>query len=353
MLLPVLFFSMGLLTIAYQKIHAKCNIRILKHLMCVNRSHCAALNAEVASQSDKRLKRKVALVCSYVGSNYYGLQYAKSISGDGKEIILPTIEFEIQQALIRGQLILDSNSVDLGKIMWSRSSRTDKGVHAARIVLSCKLELQPHWSLPTAWNQLLDACHKYLKNSISTCLSKLECLLVCSSTKGFVRERPATGGNTSTSCRSAYSLSQAGVEIDEEAALARLRTCLSKFEGNRSFHNFHRMSAKALKGSRRGPLVAADGDVGEKRVSSSPPSKEMPSDAEDDEESEEEDPVAAAQTMAVDYRRVSMYEAWQASSRPIVGRSRGTVYQCRAFVERRQGRPVVRVRIRGQAFLLQ
>mmetsp|Transcript_8743 Transcript_8743/g.13059 ORF Transcript_8743/g.13059 Transcript_8743/m.13059 type:complete len:233 (+) Transcript_8743:2089-2787(+) len=145
MLLPVLFFSMGLLTIAYQKIHAKCNIRILKHLMCVNRSHCAALNAEVASQSDKRLKRKVALVCSYVGSNYYGLQYAKSISGDGKEIILPTIEFEIQQALIRGQLILDSNSVDLGKIMWSRSSRTDKGVHAARIVLSCKLELQPHW----------------------------------------------------------------------------------------------------------------------------------------------------------------------------------------------------------------
>jgi len=31
--------------------------------------------------------------------------------------------------------------LDLSKISWSRSSRTDKGVHAARIVFSGKLEL--------------------------------------------------------------------------------------------------------------------------------------------------------------------------------------------------------------------
>ena len=149
-----------------------------------------------------------------------------------------------------------------------------------------------------------------------------------------------------------------GLEVDEEVALARLRSCLSKFEGNRSFHNFHRMSAKALKGSRRGPFVAPGQALKsalplqfDRNFLDSDGTKEVAAPIPNEEEVEEE--MEEVPRVAVDYSRVSMYEAWQASSRPIVGRSRGTVYLCRALMELREGLPVVRVRIRGQAFLLQ
>lgn len=78
-------------------------------------------------------KRKVALVVGYVGTGYYGLQFNQRMAH------LPTIEGEIEDALFRAGHIAESNYRDLAKIGWSRSSRTDKGVHAARLVLNAKL----------------------------------------------------------------------------------------------------------------------------------------------------------------------------------------------------------------------
>lgn len=46
------------------------------------------------------------------------------------------------QALFDAGYIRESNYGDLDKIGWARCSRTDKGVHAARNVLSAKLELK-------------------------------------------------------------------------------------------------------------------------------------------------------------------------------------------------------------------
>lgn len=39
--------------------------------------------------------------------------------------------------------MLESNSTDIKKIGWNRSSRTDKGVHSVSSVFSMKLELDP------------------------------------------------------------------------------------------------------------------------------------------------------------------------------------------------------------------
>jgi tRNA pseudouridine(38-40) synthase len=57
---------------------------------------------------------------------------------------VPTIENEIRLAMLKAGLIIPSNSEDLSKIGWSRSSRTDKRVHAGRIVFSGKLEIPAH-----------------------------------------------------------------------------------------------------------------------------------------------------------------------------------------------------------------
>lgn len=88
-----------------------------------------------------RRKQKVALVAGFLGSKYYGLQmgpYCKEVEG---ERFLPTIENEIRLAMFKGQYIKPDNAMDLSKINWSRSSRTDKGVHANRVVFCGYLEI--------------------------------------------------------------------------------------------------------------------------------------------------------------------------------------------------------------------
>ncbi len=105
---------------------------------------------------DKWLKRKVAIVIGYVGTSYHGLQMAKNND-------VSTIEQQLEQALHKAGCISDSNHGQLTKIGWSRSSRTDKGVHAARVVVSAKLLLNPQWDID---NKLLSN----LKDSINQLL---------------------------------------------------------------------------------------------------------------------------------------------------------------------------------------
>lgn len=68
----------------------------------------------------KRVKRKVAMIFAYTGTNYYGLQI--DVSGQ-----VETIEAVIERELYNLQCIKETNLNDLTKISWSRASRTDKG----------------------------------------------------------------------------------------------------------------------------------------------------------------------------------------------------------------------------------
>jgi tRNA pseudouridine38-40 synthase len=54
-------------------------------------------------------------------------------------LILIAIESALEKALYKCGMISDSNFGFLDKIGWSRSSRTDKGVHAAGVVVSLKM----------------------------------------------------------------------------------------------------------------------------------------------------------------------------------------------------------------------
>jgi len=89
-------------------------------------------------------KRKVALFVGYDGTHYRGLQmqpsqlHLSSQAGHSK-----TIEEVLESAIFRSGGILESNRGNLGKVGWSRSSRTDKRVHSLSTVISMKLECNP------------------------------------------------------------------------------------------------------------------------------------------------------------------------------------------------------------------
>lgn len=78
------------------------------------------------SSETKLVKRKVALVAAYLGTGYHGVQLNENVN---------TIEDDLRQAIFKAGAMRESNFVDLRKIDWSRSSRTDKGVHAGCIVV--------------------------------------------------------------------------------------------------------------------------------------------------------------------------------------------------------------------------
>ena len=80
----------------------------------------------LSAQSESLVKRRVAIVAGYNGSGYHGVQLNPNV---------PTIEDEIRNAMYRIGALRASNFQDLNKIDWSRSSRTDKGVHASTIVV--------------------------------------------------------------------------------------------------------------------------------------------------------------------------------------------------------------------------
>lgn len=74
-------------------------------------------NNENNDNNEKYCKRKMALVISYVGANYLGIQM------DLNAMHLPTIEKELELALYKIGCIATSNHPILSKIQWSRSSR--------------------------------------------------------------------------------------------------------------------------------------------------------------------------------------------------------------------------------------
>ena len=103
---------------------------------------------------------KIALVLGFIGSDYHGLQYVPSPN-------VPTVEGTLEIALFEAGFIAPSNHNDISKIGWTRSSRTDKGVHAARVVVGVKLEVDPLWVLPDQRVPgVVDAVNKCLPDNI-------------------------------------------------------------------------------------------------------------------------------------------------------------------------------------------
>ena len=85
---------------------------------------------EGEAEVDRVPKRMCALLIGYRGTRYCGLQINPDVL---------TVEQVVLDALMRAEYIPPSAPGDLHKYSWQRASRTDKGVHAARNVLSVRL----------------------------------------------------------------------------------------------------------------------------------------------------------------------------------------------------------------------
>ncbi|XP_022815592.1 tRNA pseudouridine synthase A isoform X2 [Spodoptera litura] len=82
----------------------------------------------------ERIKRKkMALVLGYCGVDYYGMQRNPGVR---------TIEEDLLKALMEAKYITEDDFNNQQNTQFQRSSRTDKGVSAARQVVSLKLPLE-------------------------------------------------------------------------------------------------------------------------------------------------------------------------------------------------------------------
>lgn len=200
------------------------------------------------AQKDKA-KRKVAFTLAFVGSNYHGLQLDLH-SG------VPTVEAEVESALYKLGCISESNHLDLTKISWSRSSRTDKRVHCARLVISAKLEIPLEWLSETEvripplveqMNQILPPDIRLL--SVCKINQSFRAREACSwreyeyvMPKSFLYSKSAT-----PDIDNANGIRTSEAAEDERSAIELFKKTLKRMEGNLSFHNFHRVSAKNMK----------------------------------------------------------------------------------------------------------
>ncbi|KAG5419861.1 PUS1 [Candida metapsilosis] len=92
-------------------------------------------NGNPIPKSERKPKRKCAVMIGYCGTGYNGLQIQN-------EPGVKTIEKDLYEALYKAGAISLENSLDLKKSGFQRTARTDKGVHAAGNVVSLKMIIE-------------------------------------------------------------------------------------------------------------------------------------------------------------------------------------------------------------------
>ena len=107
-----------------------------------------ALTDQTPKEISYNRKKKVALVISYCGAGYFGMQ---------KNPGVVTIEDELLDALSKAGAIKEELKGDLGKMSFQRCARTDKGVSASRQVVSLKM---------VPYKELIPSINKHLPPSI-------------------------------------------------------------------------------------------------------------------------------------------------------------------------------------------
>jgi tRNA pseudouridine(38-40) synthase len=308
------------------------------------------------------VKRKVALVCSFVGTNYKGMQYNPGTS---------TIESNLISSLTEIGCILPSNSLDPSKISWSRSSRTDKGVHAARLIVAAKLEVHPKWINEITLK--LKEVPRLVNEKLPPDIRVFSCVKVNGSFDAryevdwreyeYIIPLDVLTLNTSA-------LTDKGELHTPDDLLGRLNAQLVKMEGTHSFHNFHRESAKKnnripkKKDDQNSPYVEAVEPV---------PQTFDSSDTEDLESIEEDDVDAAVDQEGesnvngqqsidpfIKHSNRRYLKNWQPVERSSSHRETKTIFRMRASLfdlscagDQKGKQTMVRIAVKGNSFLLQ
>ncbi|ABN66031.2 predicted protein, partial [Scheffersomyces stipitis CBS 6054] len=122
-------------------------------------------------KSERKPKRKVAVMIGYCGTGYNGMQ----LQNDPK---IPTIERDLYEAFAAAGAVSPENAMDIKKSGFMRAARTDKGVHAAGNVISLKLIIEDPEILAKINEKLPDQIRIW---GIQRVTKSFDCRKMCSS----------------------------------------------------------------------------------------------------------------------------------------------------------------------------
>lgn len=200
--------------------------------------------AGAAARDPALAKRKAALVFGYVGTGYRGLMGDRAEDG--------AVEYPVRLALAASGRVSAANAESLSKVRWSRSSRTDAGVHAAGLVASLKLlvrrddELGARGSL----GAVVDDVNRHLPDEVRVFSARLvgkhfcaRSWMQCRAYEYLVPASALPGGASDAECET-------------------MRRYFSAFLGHRSVHNFTARLGQKLGRKRGGAGDGAGGGAG-------------------------------------------------------------------------------------------
>ncbi|KAH9385736.1 tRNA pseudouridine38-40 synthase [Nematocida major] len=164
-------------------------------------------------------KKRVALIIGYNGIGYRGSQINKDEN---------TVEKTVCDRIAELRYISERNAEDYSKVGLQRSSRTDKGVHAAMLVLSLKIEVDKERNSRDLEMKLREALAPH----------GIHLHRVVETTKGFdPKARCESRVYEYFVPEEAYSLPEDTAEkVSERRAV--LVKALKSLEGTHNFHNF-------------------------------------------------------------------------------------------------------------------
>ena len=176
--------------------------------------------AKRAKKPEER-HRCFALFLGYLGTGYHGMQ--KQLDGQGNETV-KTIEGVFEKALVASGWLEPVLLEDSAPLNWSRSARTDKGVHAVTNVVACNLK----------------EC-----DDASEWITKLNQALISTNIRVFFAHKVTARFDARMQCdrrRYEYLIpytfpSDSNVNFPADFR-DRLNTSLALFVGTHNFHNF-------------------------------------------------------------------------------------------------------------------
>ncbi|XP_049776844.1 pseudouridylate synthase 1 homolog isoform X1 [Schistocerca cancellata] len=168
------------------------------------------------TEKERVKRKKVAMLVSYSGQGYLGMQRNPGAK---------TIEEDLLTAMLRAGFIPEEAFTSPQQIQFQRAARTDKGVSAARQILSLKL--------PEGANT--SDINKHLPDQIRVFAIKR-------TTKGF-NSKSACDARTYSYTLPTFAFMPAGEEVSENFRVSstiinNVNSVLKMFEGTHNFHNF-------------------------------------------------------------------------------------------------------------------
>eukprot|EP00200_Dunaliella_tertiolecta_P018396 CAMPEP_0202397978 /NCGR_PEP_ID=MMETSP1128-20130828/975_1 /ASSEMBLY_ACC=CAM_ASM_000463 /TAXON_ID=3047 /ORGANISM="Dunaliella tertiolecta, Strain CCMP1320" /LENGTH=659 /DNA_ID=CAMNT_0049001017 /DNA_START=2910 /DNA_END=4889 /DNA_ORIENTATION=+ len=181
-------------------------------------------------------KRSVAMHVAYCGTAFRGLQINRWSAPES------TVEGTLEVALLRAGLIAPSNYGDLYRLKWTRSSRTDKGVHSLATVIGLRIVLQDVEGLYTADPEglgIADRINQHLPPSIKVlCVQRVN--------KKFTARRACKERTYTYYLPAALLGLKCDQSQEDSEKISLFRSALSAFVGRHPFHNYTPKSRKVL-----------------------------------------------------------------------------------------------------------